>query len=998
MMQLHDIGRSHCRSRIAALAALCLILLVFNGASAAAATTSFSHEMPAGWNLLSTPIALEPGYDRISQVLDPIEGVDIILGYDGHWFIPNDSYVMKPLDALAVKTNRPITALFTPKSSLTTLPTRYLHEGIHLVGPAPAPDNSIFPAMPLDQALISARQTPDGKDGYIMVISPPMNQPGWGYAKGGTVRDLLPFAGYWVVMENPDTLIGFSTTPVQEIPPHQIVWLDYTSEGGHDEIWWMVENDDSVFTAAEYITTEETSLFAVRAYRQGSEIPVWSSQTDLGEGQNIAMSVDAVSGYVAACGNGVDSLGRTLFVVQMLDANTGEVLWTDTYDNGGGWNEAYDVAIQGGRVMAVGTGRNADGSDEWLVRTYDIATGDLIWTDCCSAGGGENAARAAVSSPLGLIAGGYTETVDGRRQSTVRSYNPLNGVVLWYDNYDRGFGYNEVVDLEYQNGYVVAVGRAGVTETDTGLLIRCYDALSGSLLWQENNPTSDSSADNIVLSDDRAFVCGVEPDLYFIRSYDLSSGGMLWEDTFANDGWFNFFTAVDYQDGIVTVAAFNQWISLPALDYMYGLKVRSYDADDGTLIEEEYATGQGLAGWLDILIHKNSIYVAGPLFETTASPALLMSAETTQSVVTTSGRQILVNGDPFYVKGVNYQPSPIGSSNSWGPFGDWFQDYWSSIYNRDIPQIKAMNANTVKTYAITAWAWDDPTKKLISHTKFYNLLADNEMYAVPMVYFTSDLITGYNPSTWQNNEIMQQWLAILAEGKDEPGVLGWCVGNELNPGDSFYPQYWQNYNAIVGIIKTHSPDKITMIGVVDDSMHTPQYADQYMTNLSVWGINSYRGNLNGAFDDLFTTFAAASTKPLLITEWGPPSSTRNSTGSAVLLPDNANATANYIEIHWHDNTYQEGYDSMMENNATCQGGFIFEWTDEWNKIDPPTVHNPSTAQNTNFPGGWWDEEWFGMNGVQVNGRDPANPDPGHPDTLLPRASVDRMTSLWANYP
>ncbi len=992
-----DIDGSCIWHRIVFLALACLVLISFNFVSAT--STSFSHEMSAGWNLLSTPLALEPGYDHLSQILDPVGGVDIILGYDGAiWFIPDDTYVMKPLDALAVKTNRPVTALFTPKSTLTTLPTRYLSEGIHLVGPAPAPENGIFSAMPLDQALISIRQTPDGKDGYIMVISPPMNQPGWGYAKGGTVRDLLPFGGYWVVMENPDTLIGFSTTPVQELPPHQVVWLDYTSEGGHDEIWWMVENDDSVFTAAAYVTSEENSLFAVRAYRQGSDIPIWSSESDLGEGQNIAMSVDADTEYVAACGSGFDSQGRTLFVVQVLDADTGEVLWTDTYDNGGGWNEAYDVAIQGGRVMAVGTGRTADGSDEFLVRTYDIVTGALIWTDCCSAGGGENAARAAVSSPQGLFAGGYTETADGRKQCTVRSYNPLNGAVLWNDNYDRGFGYNEVADLEYRNGYVVAVGRGGLSETDTGLLVRCYDALSGVLLWQENNPLSDSSADNIVLSDDRAFVCGVEPDLYFIRSYNLAGGELQWENTFANDGWFNFFTAVDYQEGIVTVAAFNQWISLEDLSYQYGLRLRSYGADNGTLIEEEYITGQGLAGWLDMLIHKNSIYVAGPVFETTAPPALLTSLETTQSVVTTSGRQILVNGNPFYVKGVNYQPSPIGSSNDWTPNGDWFQDYWSGIPGRDIPQIKAMNANTVKTYAFTAWAWGDPSKKRISHADFYKLLAANDMYAVPMVYFTSDLIKNYNPSTWQNNEIMQQWLAVLAEGKNEPGVLGWCVGNELNPGDSFYPQYWQNYNAIVGIIKNHSPDKITMIGVVDDSMHTPQYADPYMTNLDVWGINSYRGNLNSAFDNLFTTFAAASTKPLLITEWGPPASTRNSSGDPVLLPDNANLTADYIERHWHNSAYQEGYDSMMENNATCQGGFIFEWTDEWNKINPPTVHNPSTAQNTNFPGGWWDEEWFGMNGVQVSGRDPANPDPGKPDSLLPRAAVDRMQSLWAQYP
>jgi hypothetical protein len=646
MILQHDIGRSHCRHKIVGLAALCLILLVFNNVSAAAATTSFSHEMPPGWNLLSTPIALEPGYDRLSQVLDPIEGVDIILGYNGQWFIPDDTYVMEPLDALAVKTNQPVTAQFTPESTLTTLPTRYLSEGIHLIGPAPAPENGVFPAMPLDQALISARQAPDGKEGYIMVTSPAMNQPGWGYAKGGPIHDLLPFGGYWIVMENPDTLFGFSTTPLQETPPPRIVWLEYYDEGGYDRIQWMVHNEDLIFSAGDYVTPEETTWFTVRAYRENSDVPAWSSLSDLGEGINLAYSVDATSQHVAAVGSGVDTQGNTLFVVKLFNAVTGEVLWTDTYDHGGGWNEAYDVAIQGGTVIAMGTGRTAEGSDEWIVRAYDIATGGLVWSDSYSEGGGENAAFATVASPQGLFVGGETETADGSRRLTLRSYNPLNGAVLWTDNYDRGFGYNQILDVEYQNGYVVAVGEGRLSETEIGLLVRCYDAMSGELLWQESNPMSDSSADNIALSDDMAFVSGVEPGVFFIRSYDLSNGSLLWEDTYANDGWFNFFTGVAYENGFVTAAAFNQWITLPDLDYRYGLTVRSYDADNGRLVNQGYETGGYLAGGLDILIYKNSVYVGGPWFDAPGSPGLLSSAAVTQtsaatqSVVTTSGRQI----------------------------------------------------------------------------------------------------------------------------------------------------------------------------------------------------------------------------------------------------------------------------------------------------------------------------------------------------------------------
>jgi hypothetical protein len=71
-----------------------------------------------------------------------------------------------------------------------------------------------FAPMPVDQALISIKEAPGNLTGYTMVISPNLNQPGWVYALGGPLQDILPYKGYWVIMENPDTYWGFSTTPI----------------------------------------------------------------------------------------------------------------------------------------------------------------------------------------------------------------------------------------------------------------------------------------------------------------------------------------------------------------------------------------------------------------------------------------------------------------------------------------------------------------------------------------------------------------------------------------------------------------------------------------------------------------------------------------------------------------------------------------------------------------------------------------------------------------
>jgi hypothetical protein len=76
------------------------------------------------------------------------------------------------------------------------------------------PERSLFHPFPQGQPLNSIDRTPGGKTGDSMNISPNQNQQGRAYTRGGTVRDLHPFKGYRVVMEHPDTLYGFRTTPI----------------------------------------------------------------------------------------------------------------------------------------------------------------------------------------------------------------------------------------------------------------------------------------------------------------------------------------------------------------------------------------------------------------------------------------------------------------------------------------------------------------------------------------------------------------------------------------------------------------------------------------------------------------------------------------------------------------------------------------------------------------------------------------------------------------
>lgn len=176
----------------------------------------FFFHLQDGWNIFSTPVTLDPKNETLPFIFDEFEQdkIRVVLGWDGIWFIPDESYALEPLNAVYIFAEGTPRATLVTSSAATPPPARLLPDGLSLIGPAPSFTDGNFPAIPLDQALISINQTPSGGTGYIMVVSPGLNQPGWAYARGGSIHDMEPFRGYWVVMENQDTFYGFSTTPV----------------------------------------------------------------------------------------------------------------------------------------------------------------------------------------------------------------------------------------------------------------------------------------------------------------------------------------------------------------------------------------------------------------------------------------------------------------------------------------------------------------------------------------------------------------------------------------------------------------------------------------------------------------------------------------------------------------------------------------------------------------------------------------------------------------
>jgi len=174
----------------------------------------FGIPLEKGWNTFSTPILLEDdSWEKISSYIDDSIAYVFDASKQAWVQITTDfDYHLKPLDAVYVRMNSDDSAPLMISGTISSPPTKPLENGWNLIGPTM---EFMVENMPMDQVLKSVEYTPSGLMGYTVVVSPPLYQDPWVYTRGQNVTSWMCCGrGYWVYMENPDTLVGFSTTPI----------------------------------------------------------------------------------------------------------------------------------------------------------------------------------------------------------------------------------------------------------------------------------------------------------------------------------------------------------------------------------------------------------------------------------------------------------------------------------------------------------------------------------------------------------------------------------------------------------------------------------------------------------------------------------------------------------------------------------------------------------------------------------------------------------------
>jgi outer membrane protein assembly factor BamB len=133
--------------------------------------------------------------------------------------------------------------------------------------------------------------------------------------------------------------------------------------------------------------------FHVRAFDARTGEERWRQQTSVFSArENAAVAVDAErhAVFVAGWRFAASGADHDVYLVHSYDLRTGDLNWEDKFDADpsclpNGRCRARDLVVDRGRVFTAGD----DGPGRvWFVRTYDAASGDILWTDRVEVGVG----------------------------------------------------------------------------------------------------------------------------------------------------------------------------------------------------------------------------------------------------------------------------------------------------------------------------------------------------------------------------------------------------------------------------------------------------------------------------------------------------------------------------------------------------------------------------------------------------------------------------------
>ncbi|MBG0860861.1 MAG: T9SS type A sorting domain-containing protein [Bacteroidales bacterium] len=291
-----------------------------------------------------------------------------------------------------------------------------------------------------------------------------------------------------------------------------------------------------------------------------------------------------------------------------------------------------------------------------------------------------------------------------------------------------------------------------------------------------------------------------------------------------------------------------------------------------------------------------------------------------QPAISIQGRNILVNGTNYYIRGVCYNPVAIGD--------DRFDPLDFSYINQDTQLMAQAEINTVRTYV--------------------PILDDNVLDKFANAGIK--VIIGFPnyDDTFRYPDINSgNYLNYINAHKNHEAILMWELGNEYN----YHPEWFNNdiknwytilNNAAAAI---HNADPNHPVSTAHGEVPASDVIAA-CPNVDVWGMNVYRWDDPSA---AITEFALRSSKPCYLSESG---------------ADRFNNTEG------HENQQQQADADIAIWNRTkinldkCSGITFFSFVDEWWKSGNVGIHDASGFSMSVPYDNFANEEWWGI--VDIN--------------------------------
>ena len=296
---------------------------------------------------------------------------------------------------------------------------------------------------------------------------------------------------------------------------------------------------------------------------------------------------------------------------------------------------------------------------------------------------------------------------------------------------------------------------------------------------------------------------------------------------------------------------------------------------------------------------------------------------TTNNVVEVSGRQLIVDNTPYFMKGVCYHPVLRGET----------ERNFSTI-DQDLELISEAGINTIRVYAPI-----DDMEVLDKIDAAGLKLIVSFGYNQNGVY---DILSG-------------TFLDYIMKYKDHNSILIWELGNEYNYHPEWFGGDIQNwYNALSQATdQIHDIDPNHPVATAHGDMPDKQ-ALASNPNIDIWGLNVYRWDQP---QSVFKEWQTVSDKPVYLSEAGADSYMKISkAGFKQGENQRAQAVANAKII-----------DAVLDRSDVASGIFIFSFTDGlWKAGNPDQQDIGGLAPNSSgVPyDGAPNEEYWGI--VDIN--------------------------------